>query len=94
MLGVNGEYPAAHLKVNFCCSLAKNCKKSAVKHSIDKPILLKFINLSPTPSPRLSEGTYLHPQLSSDSSILCSLKILALEKANSLLKLGFKATQF
>ena len=33
--------------------LEKNRKKSAVKHSIEKRILLKFVNLSPTFCPRL-----------------------------------------
>ena len=40
--------------------LVKTCRKSAVKHSIDKPVLLNFVNMSPTFSPRFSEETYFH----------------------------------
>ena len=36
--------------------LVKNRKKSAVKHSIQKPILLNFVNLSPTFCSRLHVG--------------------------------------
>ena len=34
--------------------LAKSCKKSVVKQSIEKPILLNFVNLSPTFCPLLA----------------------------------------
>ena len=40
--------------------LIKNRKKSAVKHSIEKPISLNFVNLSPTFCPRVFEGTDFH----------------------------------
>ena len=53
MLGFDGEYPAAQPKAKFWHSLVKNRKKSAVKHSIEKHILLDFGNLSPTLCPRL-----------------------------------------
>ena len=47
MLGFDGEYPAVHPKAKFLHFLVKNCKESAVKHCIEKPILLNFLNLSP-----------------------------------------------
>ena len=53
MLGFDGEYPAVHPKAKFWRFSVKNCKKSAVKHSIEKPILFNFVNLSPTFCPRL-----------------------------------------
>ena len=53
IFGFGGEYPAIHLKTSFWRSLVKHRQKSAVKHSIEKPILLKFVNLSPTFCPRL-----------------------------------------
>ena len=54
MLGFHGEYPLIHLKAKFWSFLVKNCKKSAVKHSLEKPIFLNFLNLSPTFCPILS----------------------------------------
>ena len=53
MLGFDGEYPAAPQKAKFGWFLVKNCKKSAVKHSIEKPSFLNFENLSLTLCPRL-----------------------------------------
>ena len=47
-------------KPNFDVFWQKNCKKSAVKHSIEKPILFNFVNLTPTFCPRLSEETGCH----------------------------------
>ena len=44
MFEFNGEYPAVHPKVKFSRFLLKSCKNSAVKHSIQKPILLNFVN--------------------------------------------------
>ena len=35
MLGFEGEYPTVHPKAKFSRFLAKKCKKSAVKHSIE-----------------------------------------------------------
>ena len=57
MLGFDGEYQSVHPKAKFWRFLVKNCKKSAVKHSIEKPILLDFVNLSPTFCPRFSDKT-------------------------------------
>ena len=42
ILGFDGKYPAVQLKANFWHFLVKICKKSAVKHSIEKPILLRL----------------------------------------------------
>ena len=53
MLGFDGEFPAVNPKAKFRRFLVKSCKKSAVKHSVEKHILLNFVNLSPTFCPRL-----------------------------------------
>ena len=53
MLGFDGEYPAVHPIARFWRFLVKKCKKSAVKCSIEKPILLNFVNLPPTFCSRL-----------------------------------------
>ena len=53
MLRCNSKCPAVQPKAKFWHSLVKNRKNSAVKHSIEKPILLNFVNLSPTFCPRL-----------------------------------------
>ena len=52
-LGFDGEYPAVNEKAKIWHILEKNCKKSAVTHSIEKPILVSFVNLSPIFCPRL-----------------------------------------
>ena len=39
-LGFDGEYAAVHPKPTFWQFSVKNCKKSAVKHSVEKAILL------------------------------------------------------
>ena len=93
MLGFDGAYQAVQPRAKFWHFLVKNCKKSAVKHSIEKPILLNFVNLSPTFCPRLSEETNLHLWLGPDPLILHFLKFLVFEKSHSLFKLIFKATQ-
>ena len=53
MLEFDGELPVVHPKAKFDVFWQKNCKNSAVKHSIEKPVLLNFVNLSPTFCPRL-----------------------------------------
>ena len=53
MLGFDGEYPAGHPKAKFWHFLVNSCKKSAVKHTIEKPILLNYVNLSTIFCPRL-----------------------------------------
>ena len=47
ILGFDGKCPAVHRKANFWRFLVKNRKKSAVKHFIEKPVWLNFVNLSP-----------------------------------------------
>ena len=58
----------------------RNGKKSAVKHSIEKPILLNFMTLSPNFCPRLSEETDFHFYLRLEPCILHFLKILVFDK--------------
>ena len=53
MLWFDGEYPTVHPKAKFLRFLVNNCKKSAVKHSIENPIVLNIVNLSLTFCPRL-----------------------------------------
>ena len=48
MLGFDSKHPAGHPKVQFLRILVNHCKKSAVKHSIEKPIMLNFVNFSTT----------------------------------------------
>ena len=52
MLWFDGEYQAVHPKAKFWRFLVKSCKKSSVKYSIEKHILLYFINSSSTICPR------------------------------------------
>ena len=73
--------------------MVKNCEKSAVKDSIEKPILLDFVNMSPTFCSRLPEETDFHFELGPDPMISQFLKILLIEKSDSLLKLIFKLNQ-
>ena len=65
----------------------KNRKKSALKHSIEKPVLLSFVNLSSIFCPRLSK------EINPGPLILHFLKILVFEKVHSLFKLIFKENQ-
>ena len=60
MFGFDGGYPAVYPKPKFWGFLVENCKKSAVKHSIEKAILPNFVNFSPIFCPRLSEQTDFH----------------------------------
>ena len=46
MFGFDGEYPAGHPKSTFWRFSVKNHKKLAVKHSVEKYVLLIFVNLS------------------------------------------------
>ena len=83
MLGFDGEYPAVHSRAKFWRFLVKNCKKSAVKHSVEKPILLNFVNVSPTFCPRLYSDEditniftlYIKPSNNSISYSLDFLKV-------------------
>ena len=60
ILRFHSEYPAVHSIDKFHCVFVKNCKKSAVKHSMNKTVLLNFVNLSPAVRPRLPDEIYLH----------------------------------
>ena len=93
MLRFLGNYTAVHPKAKSWSFLVKNCEKSAVKDSIEKPILLDFVNMSPTFCLRLSEETDFHFELGPDPMISQFLKILLIEKSHSLLKLIFKLNQ-
>ena len=58
MLRFDDEYPDDRTqKTNF---LHLNHENSAKKHSIEKHILLNFLNLSTMFCPRLSEETHFH----------------------------------
>ena len=93
ILGLDGEYPTVHPQFEFWCVLVKSCKKSNVKHSIENPLLLNFVNLPSTFCPRLLEEPNFYFWLGPGPFILHFLKILALEKAHSFFKLIFKVTQ-
>ena len=60
MLGFDDEYSAGHTKAKFCCFSVKNRKISGVKHFIEKPILLNFVNLSTAFCPSMSKETNFH----------------------------------
>ena len=60
MLGFDGEYTAVQPKAKFSHFLVKNGKKSAVKHSMENPIFLNFVNLSASFCPRLPDETEFH----------------------------------
>ena len=53
MLVFDGKYLAGYPNSKFWRFSGKNRKISAVKHSIEKPVLLNFVNLSTTFCPRL-----------------------------------------
>ena len=53
MLGFDSKYLPVHPTDKFSRFTVKNCKKSAITHSMGKPILLNFVNLSITSCPRL-----------------------------------------
>ena len=46
MFEFDGEYAAVQPKAKFSRFSLKNCKNSAATHSIEKPIMLNFVNLS------------------------------------------------
>ena len=45
MVRFDGKYPADYPKAKFWRFTRKNCKISHVKHSIEKPVLLNYLNL-------------------------------------------------
>ena len=53
MLGLMVSTQAATQKPNFDINLVESWKQSAIKHSIEKPVLLNFVNLSTTFCTRL-----------------------------------------
>ena len=53
MLGLDSDYSAGQPQVKVWRFSEKNRKKSAVKHSIEKAILLNFVNMSTSFCPRL-----------------------------------------
>ena len=63
MFGTDGKVLNWSLKKQILTVVLQNCKKSAVKHSINKPIFFNFVDLSTIFCPRLSEETYFHLQL-------------------------------
>ena len=89
----DGKYPALDQKTKFCRVLVKDWKKSAAKHSIEKAILLNFVNLYLTFCPRLSEETDFYFWLGLSPLIWYLLLILLFEKTHLVFKLIFKATQ-
>ena len=60
MLRFDGEYPGVNPNAKVSRFPIKNRKKSAVKHLTEKPILLNFVNLSPTFCSRLSDERDFH----------------------------------
>ena len=60
----------------------ENCEKPAVKHSIEKPILLNFVTLSKILCPTLSEEIHFHFHLDPDHLNLYFLKISAFQKTH------------
>ena len=58
MVWFDGKYPAVHAETKFWRFLVKNCKNELYKQrSIEKPVLLNFVNLCLTFFARLSEET-------------------------------------
>ena len=54
-LGFDGKYPAVYPKAKIWRFSVKIAKKSDVKHSIENPILLNFVNLFPIFRVKLSD---------------------------------------
>ena len=59
MLRFDRKSSTGHPRAKFR-HFSVNCKISAVRHYIEKPILLNFVNLCTTLCPRLSEETDIH----------------------------------
>ena len=71
----------------------QNCKKSAVKHSIEKPVILNFLNLSTIIYPRLYEKIYFHLNSTHTPWNLHFFYILVFQKTHSVLELIFRANE-
>ena len=54
MLGFNGKCPAVYPKRQILNFLLEKHKKSPVKHFLEKPILVNFVNLSSVFRPTLA----------------------------------------
>ena len=54
------QVPSRPPKKQILSFVLENSKKSVVKHPIEKPVLLNFLNLSTILSPRLPEKTHFH----------------------------------
>ena len=52
MFGIDSKYTVGHQRLVLTVVL-QNCKKTAVKHSIKKPIFCTFMNLSAIIYPRM-----------------------------------------
>ena len=81
------------LEAKFRRFFVKGCKKSALKHSTEKPILLNFVSLSTTFCQILSEKTDFHFWLGPAHLILHFPITLVFQKTYSLSKLIFRTTQ-
>ena len=66
----DNKYPASHLKTKYCLFLVKILQKSAVKHSVEKSILLNFVRLHTTFCPRLQVFQIFLQQGSHGSKLL------------------------
>ena len=66
MLGIDGKVLGQPPKRKILTVVLQNWEKSAAKHFIEKPISLKFVDLSKIFCPRLSEETYFHLLLCPD----------------------------
>ena len=60
MLGVDGKVCSYPLKKQILIVVLQNCKKSAVKHTVEKPMWFIFIDLSTVFCPWLTEGKYFY----------------------------------
>ena len=58
MPGINGKVPSPPSQI--LTVVLQNCEKSAVKNSIEKSVLLNFVNLPKVSCPKLSAETYFY----------------------------------
>ena len=58
MPGINGKVPIPPSQI--LTVVPQNCEKSAVKNSIQKSMLLNFVNLPKVSCPKLSAETYFY----------------------------------
>ena len=60
IIEVGGNYSPSHAKDTLWPVVLDNCEKSAVKHSLEKPFLFNFVNLSTISFPGLFGKTHFH----------------------------------